>query len=131
MADEKRVLPPGAVHSRRAAFYLFLGFMASLMPMPYNLVALVPLAFAVWESVRCLQALGTAGAPRAMRVWSGIGLALTVMLTVMVAIPYAFYGSTRDYQDCLAGANTHAAESACRTQFGESSDFLHRFLQES
>ena len=129
MTEQKRVLPPGALNSRRAALYLLLGFLASLMPMPFNIVALVPLAFSVWESVRCMKALGDAGAPRGMRVWSGVGLALTVMLLVVVAIPYAFYGSTRDYQDCLAGANTHVAEQACQTRFGESSDLLKRFLE--
>ncbi|MDF8263111.1 hypothetical protein [Luteipulveratus flavus] len=130
MTEQKRVLPPGAVHSRRAAFYLLLGFLASLMPMPFNLVALVPLAVAVWASVQCLRALGASGASKGMRLWSGIGLALTVVLFVIVAIPYAFYESTFDYQECQAGANTQAAQTACQTRFGESSDLLHRFMRE-
>lgn len=131
MAEPKRVLPPGAVHSRRAAFYLFIGFLASLMPMPYNLVSLVPLVAAAVESVLCLRALKAAKAPRGMRVWSGVGLGLTVLLLVVIGLPYLFFNSTKDYQDCLDGASTQSARQICETEFGKSNDLIHRIMEDS
>lgn len=130
MTEQERVLPPGAAHSRRAAFYLFIGFLASLMPMPFNLVAVLPLGFAVWSSIQTQRALGAAKAPTTTRFWSGIGLSLTVLLLLVVAIPYAFYSSSHGYQDCLKGANTQTAKQACEQQLGQQSDLLGRILNE-
>lgn len=103
---------PGPAASRRAAGYLALGFLASLMPMPYNLVAVLPLVAAVRASVVALRHRRL-DAPRSERVWSGIGLGLTLVLLTTVALPYAFYGVARDYHDCMVGANTRTAQADC------------------
>lgn len=109
--------PPAATHSRRATGYLFLGLLASLMPMPFNLVALVPLGAAIYESVRLMRELHSDRAPRGLRVWAGVGLALTMALLISIVVPYLLYATTRDYNDCLAGANTQVAEQACEQRY--------------
>jgi DMSO reductase anchor subunit len=109
-------LPPAAVHSRRASGYLLLGLLASFMPEPYNLVAVVPLVAAVVEHVLVLRALRTAEVPRVTRTWTVFGMGITLLLLGSLLMPYATL-SSRDYRECMAGANTQLAEQDCAKRF--------------
>jgi hypothetical protein len=119
------VLPPGVAHSRQSAILMLVGLIASTSALPYSSVAVVPFLWAGVESVRSIQARSTAQttAPEANRsltrgiVASVVGLVLVCALTVMVLLPYAFYGMTKSLQDCTLGANTAIAAADCKVQF--------------
>jgi hypothetical protein len=90
-------------HSRQSAILLLVGLIASTSPLPYTAVAVVPLLWAGVESIRSIQARSTAqsAAAEANRspargiVAGVVGLVLVCILTVMVLLPYAFYGMTK------------------------------------
>lgn len=109
--------PPAANHTRSASGYLLLGVLASLMPGPYHLVAIAPLAAAVVEHVRALRALRGSALPRSARTWSAVGLGICAMLLGSLVMPYASV-SSRDYRDCLDGANTQLARQSCEQEYG-------------
>ncbi len=111
-ANDKQ-LPPGATHSRRAAILMLAGFAATYLDAPGNLVSLVALVPAVVESVRALLEIRRAPSSGGPTVWTALGLALSVMMIMVVALPYLFYPSTSDYRECMGGANTAAAEVRC------------------
>ncbi|NHN56607.1 hypothetical protein G9U51_12535 [Calidifontibacter sp. DB0510] len=111
--------------SRRATGYLLLAFLASFMPVPFNAVAFLPLTASLVASARCYGALREASAPRNARWWTISGMAITAMLGVSLALPYIFWGAAAPYRDCLEGANTKAAVTACDNRFD---DGQHSFL---
>jgi len=98
---------------------VLLGFLATFMPMPFNVVAIVPLIAAAVESVLTLRAMRAEEAPQATRQWTGVSLAVTLMLIAMVGVPYLFWGATSDYQQCMDGANTKIAQSSCKQSFAD------------
>ncbi|TWP35935.1 hypothetical protein [Leekyejoonella antrihumi] len=124
---ERPTAPPAVIHSRRSTGYVLLGFLATFMPMPFNIVAIVPLVAAVVESVLTLRAMREAKAPRATRQWTGVSLAVTVMLIAMVGVPYLFWGATSSYQKCMDGANTNIAQASCKNSFADT-NLLHSYL---
>lgn len=119
---------PAMRHSRRATGYVLLGFLATLMPMPYNVVAVVPLGAAAVESVLTLRAMREEEAPASMRQWTGVSLGVTLLLIGMVAVPYLFWGTTRDYQQCMSGANTVIAQSECKQNFADHTSDMESYL---
>lgn len=112
MADPSST-SPAVRHSRRSTGYVVLGFLASFMPMPYNVVAIVPLVAAVVESSLTLRAMNAERAPAPMRRWTGLSLVITVLLLATVAVPYLSWSTSRSYHECLTGANTEVAQSEC------------------
>jgi hypothetical protein len=122
------VLPPGVAHSRQSAILMLVGLIAATAPLPYSAAAVVPLLWAGVESIRSIQARSTAqtAAPEGNRsptrgiVAGVVGLVLVCVLTVMVLLPYAFYGMTKALQDCTLGANTAIAAADCNVQFNAS-----------
>lgn len=111
---ERPERPASVVHSRRATWFVLLGFLAGFMPMPYNVVAIVALVAAGVETVRTTRAMRAENAPRKMRQWNGVSLVITIALIVLVGLPYAFWGATRGYQQCMSGANTQLAQASCK-----------------
>lgn len=92
---------------------LLVGLAASWTPLPYNAVAVIPLVWAGVESVRAIRASSRDPAPRRGIVSSVIGLVLAGVLTSMVLLPYAVYGTAKRFQDCTSGANTAIAAAEC------------------
>lgn len=123
-----RVLPPGAAHSRRSAMLMLAGVVAAGSPLPYTAVAVIPLVWAGVESVRAIQARSNAQASTRGIVSSVLGLVLVSVLTVMVLLPYAFYGTAKGLQDCTRGANTAIATADCNAQYGGLDSILGGFL---
>jgi len=115
MPRPQRTLPPGAVHARRAGIFLLLGALGVNLPLPWTGIALVPLSIGAVESIRALKVMRAAHAPARSVVWALFGLVLTVMLAGAVALPYAFYDTTKGYQECMLGANTSVAAAQCQT----------------
>jgi hypothetical protein len=44
------------------------------------------------------------------------GIAATIASTIVMIVAVLFFSELRDYQDCMAGANTNTAEDDCRDQ---------------
>ena len=130
------VLPPGVAHSRRSAVLLLVALVASTVPLPYTAVAVIPVLWAGVESVRSIGAWSTArsqarssaqsAAPPPTRgiVSSFVALALACVLTLVVLLPYAFYGTAKSLQDCTLGANTAVAAADCNSRFNSSLDSI-------
>jgi len=105
-------------HSQRSAILLLAGLIASGSPLPYTAVALIPLAWAGVESVLSIRARTSAQAPTRSIVSSVLSLVLVLVLTVMVLLPYVFYGAQKRLQDCTLGANTAIATADCKSRYG-------------
>ncbi len=124
-----RVLPPGMAHARRSAILMLLGLAASGTPLPYSAVAVVPLVWAGFESVRAIRAMSAGRAPALAIAWSVVGLALVAVLTLVVLLPYAVYGPAKRLQDCTSAANTAVAAAECKSGFnGGLESYLMDFL---
>ena len=110
------------------------GLIASGSPLPYSALAVIPLVWAGYESVLAIRAVAAAQtktpppspskaqtAPRTTRtrgvVSSVVGLVLVCLVTVLVMLPYAFYGTAKSLQDCTLGANTAVAAADCKARF--------------
>ncbi len=115
----KRTLP--------VSLLVLLGIIAMYLPLPKRFVAVLPFAIAVVMTVRLLQFLrGRAGRER---VWPVITLVLTGLLLGSLALQAAFYPAVRDYEQCVAGAQTSHARAACeeiRQQSPLGMDFVVR-----
>jgi len=97
---------------------LLAGLIASGSPLPYTAVAVLPLGWAGVESVLSIRARSSAKAPTLTIVSSVLSLVLALVLTVMVLLPYLFYGSEKRLQDCTLGANTAIATADCKSRYG-------------
>lgn len=123
-----RVLPPGVAHSRRAALLMLTGLIATGSPLPYSALAVIPLAWAGVESVLAIRDRHAHRAPVGGIVSSVIGLVLVCVLTAMVLLPYAFYGTMKNLQDCNLGANTAVAAADCNSRYGSLESIVGGFL---
>lgn len=112
-----RVLPPGMVHARRSAILMLVGLIAAGTPLPYTAIAVLPLAWAGYESVLAIRVRSAEPTPTRSIVSSAVGLVLVCVLTAMVLLPYAAYGTAKSWQDCTLGANTAVAMAECKAQF--------------
>ena len=119
-----RILPPGVAHSRRSAVLMLTGLIAAGSPLPYTALAVVPLVWAGVESVLSIRARSTAKAPTRGIVSSVVGLVLVCVLTAMVLLPYALYGTFKSLQDCTLGANTAIAAADCNARFSSALDSI-------
>jgi len=96
---------------------VLVGLIASGTPLPYTAVAVVPLAWAGFESVRAIRAMSAAQAPTRSIVWSVVALVMVCALTSVVLLPYAVYGPSKALQDCTSAANTAVAMAECKSHF--------------
>lgn len=94
-----------------ALFVLIL--LASGLPLPQRAVAILPIGLAAFVSVRELVRLHREQAPTLMRFGPFLTLGFVGMLLLSAVAQIALYGPLKAYQDCLAGANTQAAQAAC------------------
>ena len=121
-------LPPGVAHSRRAAVLMLTGLIAAGSPLPDTAAALLPLAWAGFESVLAIRARSAGGAPARSVASSVVGLVLVCLLAAMVLLPYAFYGTMKNLQDCTQGANTAVAAADCNSRYGSLESIVGGFL---
>jgi hypothetical protein len=128
LATPPKSLPPGVAHSRRAAMLMLAGLIAAGSPLPYTAVAVIPLIWAGVESVLAIRDRHAHRSPVSGIVSSVIGLVLVCILTGMVLLPYAFYGTMKNLQDCNLGANTALAAADCKARFGSVESIVGGFL---
>lgn len=114
--------PPDAVNaartSRSSNGYLLLGFVLTFLPSPYRLIAILPLLLSVIGAARTSLALRRMHAPRPVQTSNLIGLAMTVTLMAILAVP-AVLSIGSDRQACLDEANTRTARQACVDAYGD------------
>lgn len=116
-------------HARRSAILMLVGLAASGTPLPYSAVAVVPLVWAGFESVQAIRAMSAGRAPARNIVWSGVGLVMVAVLTLVVLLPYAVYGPAKRLQDCTSAANTAVAAAECKAELNSGLEsFLMDFL---
>ena len=68
------------------------------------------------------------GAPARSVASSVDGLVLVCLLAAMVLLPYAFYGTMKNLQDCTQGANTAVAAADCNSRYGSLESIVGGFL---
>lgn len=112
--------PPGPdiAHAREKAkrtlpisLFVLLGIIAMYLPLPRRFVALLPLGIAVVLTVRLLRFLR--GRPGREKAWPIVTLVLIGLIAFSLVLQGLFYPSVRAYEECVAGAQTQQAASAC------------------
>lgn len=91
--------------------FVILGLVAMYLPLPRRFVAFVPLAIAVYLTVRLLQFVKDRAGRE--KVWPAITLAIVAALAGALLLQVAFYGTYRDYEQCVDGAQTSLARADC------------------
>jgi uncharacterized membrane protein YgcG len=85
-------------------------------PLPGRLVGIPFAAGALWTGARLLHALAVvrrAGRPARGWLAVAIGLGLSTLLLVLLAVQLALYPVIAEDERCRAGATTHQAEERC------------------
>jgi len=108
---EQTVRPGGYSITVVALFLLIL--LGSALPLPQRAVTIVPVVLAAVTSVRELVRLQRSHAPPLMRFGPFLTLGFVGMLLLAAATQVALYAPLKAYEDCLAGANTQAAQAVC------------------
>jgi len=108
----EQVMRRGGYSMTVVALFLLI-LLASALPLPQRAVAIVPIAVAAVISVRELIRLQRESAPALMRFGPFLTLGLVGMLLLAAATQVTLYVPLKAYEDCLAGANTQAAQAAC------------------
>lgn len=125
--SETPQLPPGLRNNIVSMRYLLLGFALSWLPLPASGLAVIPLVLSFFYGVRFVRDLQRTGQRKAL-LPNMIGLAITAMLIAMLATPLVQYERTRDYQECLWGANTQQAQQSCQDSFDQHPGGVQTFL---
>jgi hypothetical protein len=107
---------------------MLVGLIASASPLPYSAAALIPLVWAGFESVLAIRARSVGGAPARGIASSVVGLVLVCLLIAMVLLPYAFYGTMKNLQECTDAANTAVAAADCNARYGSPESIIGSFL---
>jgi len=121
----ERIMRRGGYSVTVVALFLLI-LLASALPLPQRAVALVPIVLAAVTSVRELMRLRREQAPALMRFGPFLTLGFLGMLLAAVT-QAALYQPLKAYQDCLAGANTETAKTACLKEHQQS--LVGSFLQ--
>lgn len=100
-----------AKRSLPISLLVLLGIIAMYLPLPKRFIALVPLAIAIYLSVRLLRYLR--GQPGREKVWPIVTLVLIGLIVLSLGVQVAFYSSVHAYEECVAGAQTQQAAAAC------------------
>ena len=98
------------------------------LPLPQRAIIVVPLGVAVFASIREIRRLAKVSATAFTRFGPAIALGLSAVLLVGALTQVAFYGPQKQYEDCMAGANTGTAQAVCNQQrqksiFGSFTEF--------
>lgn len=100
-----------AKRSLPVSLFVLLGIIALYLPLPKRFVAALPFVIALVLTIRLLRFVR--GREGREKVWPVITLALTGFLLGSLALQAAFYPAVRDYEQCVAAAQTSHARAAC------------------
>jgi hypothetical protein len=86
------------------------------LPLPRRVIVVVPLVLAIYASVREMRRLAKVSARAITRFGPAVALGLSGVLLIGVVTQIVFYAPQKEYEDCMAGANTATAQAACNQQ---------------
>ncbi len=86
------------------------------LSLPQRAVIVVPLAVAIFASIREIRRLSKVSATAFTRFGPAIALGLSAVLLIGAMTQVVFYGPQKEYEDCMAGANTGTAQVVCNQQ---------------
>ncbi len=98
-----------------AALFLLI-LLGGGLPLPQRAIVVVPLAVAIFASVREIRRLSKVSATAFTRFGPAIALGLSSVLLIGAMTQVVFYGPQKQYEDCMTGANTATAQSVCNQQ---------------
>ncbi len=97
--------------------------LVATLPLPWQAAALVfalaALVVGGWAVV-----VGARSRARGLLPMLAIGVVIALSWTLILAVQLALWPVQQDKQDCLAGALTVSAQSACETQYQKDLDDL-------
>lgn len=86
------------------------------LPLPQRAIIVVPLAVASYASIREMRRLSKVPASAFTRFGPAVALGLSGVLLIGAVTQVVFYAPQKQYEDCLTGANTTAAQAVCNHQ---------------
>jgi hypothetical protein len=98
-----------------AALFLLI-LLGGGLSLPQRAIVVVPLVVAVVVSIRELRRLSTVSATAFTRFGPSIALGLSALLLLGAVTQVVFYAPQKEYEDCMAGANTGVAQAVCNQQ---------------
>ncbi|MDQ2781631.1 MAG: hypothetical protein M3Y26_03730 [Actinomycetota bacterium] len=110
------------------AVLFVLTLIASGLPLPQRVVVVAPVVVVMVVAVREMRRLAVVAAPALTRFGPLLALGLSVLLLLGAITQAVFYAPQKQYEECLSGANTQAAQAVCgqqrqRTMFGALMEF--------
>jgi hypothetical protein len=86
------------------------------LPLPRRAIVVVPIVVAIVVSIREMRRLSRASAGAFTRFGPAVALGLSAMLLLGAVTQAVFYAPQKQYEDCMVGANTNSAQTACSQQ---------------
>ena len=86
------------------------------LPLPRRAIVVVPIVVAIIVSVREMRRLSRSSAGAFTRFGPAVALGLSAVLLLGAVTQAVFYAPQKQYEDCMTGANTSAAQSVCNQQ---------------
>ena len=86
------------------------------LPLPRRAIVVVPIVLAIIVSIREMRRLSRASAGAFTRFGPAVALGLSAMLLLGAVTKAVFYVPQKQYEDCMQGANTSAAQTVCSQQ---------------
>jgi hypothetical protein len=103
-------------YSMTIACLFLLILLGAGLPLPRRAVVVVPIVIAIVVSVREMRRLSRESAGPFTRFGPAVALGLSAVLLLGAITQAVFYAPQKQYEDCMTGANTSAAQSVCNQQ---------------
>ena len=103
-------------YSLTIAVLFLLILVGGSLPLPRRAVVLVPIVVAIVVSVREMRRLSQTSASAFTRFGPAVALGLSGILLLGAVTQAIFYVPQKQYEDCMAGANTNTAQAVCTQQ---------------
>lgn len=113
--DREELARRGRYSLTIAALFLLV-LVGGALPLPRRAVVLLPIVVAIVVSVREMRRLARASASAFTRFGPAIALGLAGVLLLGAVTQAVFYAPQKQYEDCMAGANTATAQASCNQQ---------------
>ena len=133
VADQPPADPEGTARAtgltRLFAVLVLASVLVATLPLPWQAAALL---FALAAVVVCVRAVVVAvrARSRGLVPLLSVGLVIALSWTLLLSVQLALWPAQQDKQECLEGALTVGAKSACETQFEKDLDDLRTSLEE-
>ncbi len=103
-------------YSMTIACLFLLILLGAGLALPQRAIVVVPIVVAIVASIREIRRLSRASAGAFSRFGPAVALGLSSVLLLGAITQAVFYAPQKQYEDCMAGANTSTAQSVCNQQ---------------